>query len=46
MFRVLLAHHQGAHNCIKQMLDIILNSVCKYNYFITQGNYIGYMFRL
>ena len=25
---------------------IILNSVRQHNYFITQGNYIGYMFRL
>jgi len=28
------------------LLDIILNSVRQHNYFITQGNYIGYMFRL
>jgi hypothetical protein len=27
-------------------LNIILNSVRHHNYFITQGNYIGYMFRL
>jgi len=26
--------------------NIILNSVRQHNYFITQGNYIGYMFRL
>jgi hypothetical protein len=26
--------------------NIILNCVRQYNYFITQGNYIGYMFRL
>ena len=26
--------------------NIILNSVRQYNYFITQGNDIGYMFRL
>jgi len=26
--------------------NIILNSVCQHNYFITQGTYIGYMFRL
>jgi len=25
---------------------ITLNSVRQFNYFITQGNYIGYMFRL
>ena len=28
------------------LLNIILNSVRQHNYFITQGNYIGYMFRL
>ena len=28
------------------MSYIILNSVRQHNYFITQGNYIGYMFRL
>ena len=27
-------------------INIVLNSVCQHNYFITQGNYIGYMFRL
>jgi len=26
--------------------DIIVNSVRLHNYFITQGNYIGYMLRL
>jgi len=26
--------------------NIILNSVRQHNYFTTQGNYIGYMFRL
>ena len=26
--------------------NIILNSVRQHNYFITQGNYIGYKFRL
>ena len=26
--------------------NITLNSARQYNYFITQGNYIGYMFRL
>ena len=26
--------------------NIILNSVRQHNYFITQGNYIGYIFRL
>ena len=26
--------------------NITLNSVRQHNYFITQGNYIGYMFRL
>ena len=26
--------------------NIILNSVRQHNYFITEGNYIGYMFRL
>jgi len=26
--------------------NIILNSVRQHNYFITKGNYIGYMFRL
>jgi len=26
--------------------DITLNSVRQHNYFITQGNYTGYMFRL
>jgi len=26
--------------------NIILNSVRQNNYFITQGNYVGYMFRL
>jgi len=26
--------------------DIMLNSVRQHNYFITQGTYIGYMFRL
>ena len=26
--------------------NIMLNSVRRYNYVITQGNYIGYMFRL
>jgi len=26
--------------------NIILNSVHHHNYFITQGNYIGYMFQL
>jgi len=26
--------------------NIILNSVRQHNYFITQGTYIGYMFRL
>jgi len=26
--------------------NIILNSVCQHNYFITQGTYIGYLFRL
>jgi len=26
--------------------NMILNSVRQHNYFITQGNYIGYMFRL
>jgi len=30
-----------AHKC-----NLILNSVRQHNYFITQGNYIGYMFRL
>ena len=28
------------------LFNIILNSVRQHNYFITQGNYIGYMFRL
>ena len=31
---------------IPQILNIILNNVRHHNYFITQGNYIGYMFRL
>jgi len=26
--------------------NIILNNVRQHNYFITQGNYIGYVFRL
>jgi len=26
--------------------NIMLNDVRQYSYFITQGNYIGYMFRL
>ena len=29
----------------KQKSVLILNSVRQHNYFITQGNYIGYMFR-
>jgi len=32
--------------CDKKIYNIILNSVRQHNYFITQGNYIGYMFRL
>jgi len=31
---------------ITDILDVILNNVRQHNYFITQGNYIGYMFRL
>jgi len=31
---------------LPQVHHIILNSVRQHNYFITQGNYIGYMFRL
>jgi len=28
------------------LINIILNSERQHNYFITQGSYIGYMFRL
>jgi len=31
---------------VPQILKIILNNVRQRNYFITQGNYIRYMFRL
>jgi len=43
----------NAHKCIEEsyivnivFLNIILNSVRQHNHFITQGFYIGYMFRL
>jgi len=31
---------------IPQILNIILSNARQHNYFITQGNYIDYMFRL
>jgi len=31
---------------ILDLFNIILNSLRHHNYFITQGNYMGYMFRL
>jgi len=34
-------------HCVQRSIcNIILNNVCQHNFFITQGNYIGYMFRL
>jgi len=34
-------------HCVQlSICNIILNNVRQHNYFITQGNYIGYMFRL
>jgi len=35
-----------AHSKQNILCNIILNNVRQYNYFVTQGNYIGYMFRL
>jgi len=34
------------YSVCKYVCSIILNSVRQHNYFITQGIYIGYMFRL
>ena len=33
-------------NTVLMSSNIALNSVRQHNYFITQGNYVGYMFRL
>jgi len=30
----------------EELISMILNNVRQHNYFITHGNYIGYMFRL
>jgi len=41
-----MSHALKSQTSVHDTLNTIQNGVRQHNYFITQGNYIGYMFRL